>query len=138
MEAKPREEIWKGNSGKTDSNGTLILPVYRIPVGKILRLDEVVIWADGYTPASPLASTATKWLAMYRDNNCINPPFDFLPKARAVLIPAVAEYRKMRFHSNECITLKTYGFTEGVNITVVVGGYLEAESGKKEKVTTNA
>jgi hypothetical protein len=133
-----REEILKGNSGVTDSNGNLILPVFRIPVGKIFRLNDVVVWADGYDPANPLA---TGWFGLFRDANCTNPPFDFEPKNTLSVIPAAGEYRKKRFHSNECITLKYIAsgtVATTLNITCMVGGYLIAESGVEEKVTSNA
>jgi hypothetical protein len=125
---KIRKEIWKGESGKTNSSGNGIIVGFKVPVGKVFALRRVVIWVDGKTPASP---SVKGWIGIYRDQNCSDPPFDFVPNsatANTQRVPFADAYGgEPDFDSTECVAIKITGGETSANYTVKVGGYLITE-----------
>lgn len=125
---KIRKEIWKGENGKTDSNGNGIVVGFKIPVGKVFALRRVVIWVDGKTPASP---SVKGWVGIYRDRNCSEPPFDFVPNSSTPgtqRVPFAESYGgEPDFDSSECVAIKITGGETNANYNVKVGGFLITE-----------
>lgn len=125
---KIRKEIWKGENGKTNSSGNGIIVGFKVPVGKGFALRRVVIWVDGKTPASP---SVKGWIGLYRDSNCSDPPFDFVPNSSTPgtqRAPFAESYGgEPDFDSSECVAIKIVGGETSANYTVKVGGFLITE-----------
>lgn len=59
------EPVWTGGNGKTDANGAIELQIAPSVDGKRLVVGRLIIWVDGYTPASPYTAS-TLWWGIFR------------------------------------------------------------------------
>lgn len=120
-------------SAKTNASGNLDMEVYANPMGRVLRVGRVTIWADGYTPANPyLDSTGnTTWYGIFPGPNAPGAPKDFFPYSPSKtqpLFPNLAEYsglNALQFDHQEKIHLYIQGGPATTNITVEVTGFAE-------------
>ena len=55
------ELIRPEESGKTDANGNLLIPIYVVPAGMEFRPHVLNVEADGFTPALPFQGAGAYW-----------------------------------------------------------------------------
>lgn len=124
-----KETIWEGETGTTDGSGNLSLRVYQVPVGKLLVMERVILWADGYDPDTP---SSTGWIGYYHGPGK-NPSqlADFQPQTSgAQVFPGLAEYNHNnapRFKGGENIYAEFVGCVASTGVGMMFQGCLEPE-----------
>lgn len=123
------ETIWEGASGKTGNNGNLSLEVYKVPAGKRLILERVILWADGFTPASP---SSVGWIGIFHGpGQNIGQLADFQPQTSgAQVFPGLAEYNHNnapRFKGGESMYAEFFAVVASTNVSVLFQGKLVPE-----------
>jgi hypothetical protein len=122
-----RETIWEGASGATDSSGNLSLPILDIPIGKLLVLERLILWADGFDPDTV---STTGWFGLYHGRGQ-NPGqlADFSPQSSgAQVFPSLAEYNHNnapRFKGGETMVGEFVGVVASTNVAVLIQACLE-------------
>lgn len=126
-------KIEQGNSLKTDGSGNLEMMIYQNQMQRNLIIGRILIWADGYTPASAWSNAST-WLAilsgMGQNFGTIK---DFAPTNPSTaspppILPNIADYsgiNGLRFGQNESVVLVMKAGPTNTNITAIAYGYGE-------------
>lgn len=124
--------IWIPASNSTDSSGNLSLPVYKVPDGKILILERLLLWMDGFDPDT--VSTAG-WVGIFHGPGA-NPGSmaDFSPQSLgAQVFPSQAEYNHNnapRFNGSDIVYAEFRGVVASTNVSVILQGCLEPEGNR--------
>lgn len=130
------ETIWEGNNGSTDASGNISLFVYRVPAGKLLVVERLIIWADGVNPHTP---DTTGWWGLY-SGAAQNPGnlLEYAPQpGQTTVVPFINSYNHNaapRFNGGTEVYL--YGTTMKVstNIGVIFQGCLEPVQHKRHGI----
>lgn len=129
------ESVQRGYSQLTDGNGNLSMRVYDVEDGKFFALYKVLLFADGFTPASPF-SGASAWLGIYHGNpgplgqlGMANLA-DFAPSSPGgQLFPSTFEYGDAQAPKFKAPDNVGFGLVNGpanTNITVMLFGELRS------------
>jgi hypothetical protein len=87
------EQIWEGNNFSTDASGNCNSFVYSVPVGKRLKIQRLVVWADGAT--NPHTPSTLGWWALLTEgpNFMVGNVAEYAPQpGQTTVLPFINDY----------------------------------------------
>lgn len=124
------EKVFRPYSGLTDANGNLVLRVYDVEDGKAFSVGKIILWADGFTPASPY-SNAAAWVGIFHGNQPSPANLaDFAPYSPGgQIFPGTFEYGLLEapeFKAPDNVTIGVFSGPPSTNITCLLFGELRS------------
>lgn len=119
-------------NGGTDGSGNIDIPIGTpVPVGKMLILERVVIWADGKTPAS--VNAAGWWSLHHGPGASPATIMDYAPRLNAAntqTLPFILEYNHNnapRVRGGQRIYFHGVGIITSTNLAIMIQACIENE-----------
>lgn len=120
--------IWpleqQGTNHLTDASGSADFVIWQNKTNKTVLIGRVLLFADGYTPATPYSSG---YAYLYRGTTfALLNAFDFVPNAPGEQVfPNVAEYSSrnaLRLRNNDSLSLYVNGGPVSTNLSAFIYG----------------